>query len=222
MTQESLKASFAALHAERERDWPPEQLRKNLDARAALRRSYHPSQHVQPGEIVEDFTLFDPEGVEIRRDDLLKNGPAVLIFYRFGGCPACNIALPYYDRHLSPVLAAAGIPLVAVSPQSPADPTLKARHNLSLIVASDPDNRLGRRLGITFEPDDKPEIKPGDSWIGSIAGTNSWALPQPTVLIIDRDARVRFVEVSPDWLDRPEADAILAALPELAISAVAA
>lgn len=222
MIHESLKASFAALHAQRERDWPPAQLRKNVDTRAALRRAYNPSQHIQPGEIVEDFTLFDSDGREIRRDDLLKDGPAVLIFYRYGGCPACNIALPYYDRHLSPVLAAGGIPLVAVSPQKPADPTLKTRHDLALIVTSDPDNQLGDRLGITFEPDDKPEIKPGDSWIGSIAGTDSWALPQPTVLIIDRDARVRFVAVSPDWLDRPEADAILAALPELTPAAAAA
>ena len=42
----------------------------------------------------------------------------------------------------------------------------------------------------------------------------SWALPQPTVLILESDASVRFVGVSPDWLDRPEADVILAALPE--------
>lgn len=214
MTTDRLAARFADLQAQRARDWPPEQLAANAAIRAQLVERYNPRQHVQLGEEVEDFTLIGIAGEEIRRDTLLANGPAVLMFYRYGGCPACNIALPYYDRHLSAALTAAGIPLVAVSPQVPADAALLSRHGLSLTIASDPDHRLGEWLGITFEPDEKPEIKPGESWIGAVAGTNSWALPQPTVLILDSDASVRFVAVSPDWLDRPEADVILAALPE--------
>lgn len=220
MTQ-TLKAAFAALHAERERTWPAEQLRKNVETRAELVRRYDPARHAAPGDTVAPFTLYDPAGTPIHRADLLRDGPAVLIFFRYGGCPACNIALPYYDRLLSPTLAAAGIPLVAVSPQTPADATLKTRHDLSLIVAADPQNALGDALGITFEPDHKPEIKPGDSWIGSIAGTDSWGLPQPTVLILNQDATIHFIQVSPDWLDRPEADTILAALADLRVSAAA-
>lgn len=215
MSQNNLKTQFAALHAQRERDWPEAQLRNNIDTRAGLVSRYDPKLHVQPGDAVGDFTLVDAEGNPIHRDALIANGPAVLVFFRFGGCPACNIALPYYDRHLSQGLASAGIPLVAVSPQYPADATLKTRHGLALTVASDPDNKLGDQLGITFEPDDKPAIKPGDSWIGSIAGTNSWRLPQPTVLIVEPDATVRYIAVSPDWLDRPEPEVILAELPEL-------
>lgn len=222
MTQDSLAARFSALHAQRERDWSPEQLANNIAARARLVGAYDPRRHVQTGEIVEDFTLVGEAGKPIHRDDLIARGPAVLIFYRYGGCPACNIALPWYDRHLFAPLAAAGIPLVAVSPQTVVDPALRARHDLSLLLASDPDNKLGNRLGITFEPEEKPEIKPGDSWIGSIAGTNSWALPQPTLLILDRKARVRLVAVSPDWLDRPEPDVVLAALPELGVRSIAA
>lgn len=212
---ETLAARFAALQAQRERDWPPTQLASNAETRATLVRRYDPRSHAQPGEIIDDFTVIAADGGTISRDQLIANGPAVLIFFRFGGCPACNIALPYYDRHLSAPLAAAGIPLVAVSPQAPADPTLRERHALSLIVASDPGNVVGDQLGITFEPDDKPAIKPGERWIGLTAGTNSWALPQPTVLILDPDASVRFIAVSPDWLDRPEAGEILAVLPEV-------
>ncbi|MGK2908922.1 MAG: peroxiredoxin-like family protein [Sphingobium sp.] len=219
---ESLKEKFAALHAERERTWPAEQLAKNVGTRETLVRKYDPRGHVQVGEIVDPFTLTDSEGATLTRDDLLRDGPAVLIFYRYGGCPACNIALPHYNRYLAPALAEAGIPLVAVSPQSPADATLKDRHGISFTIASDKDNALGNRLGITFEPEDKPEVKPGDSWIGSIAGTNSWALPQPTVLILNADASVRFVEVSPDWMKRTEVDRILSQLPEVRAAAVAA
>lgn len=221
MADESLKAQFAALHAQRERDWAPEQLKKNVETRAALVRKYDSSAHAQPGDLVADFTLTDSAGRRLTRDDLIHNGPALLIFFRFGGCPACNIALPHYDRLLSPIFKAAGVPIVAISPQVPVDATLKSRHGLDLLVASDPGNALGDRLGITFEPDDKPVVKPGESWIGSITGTNSWALPQPTVIILDRDATIRFIDVSPDWLERTEVDVILAALPELRTAAAA-
>ncbi|MDF0489389.1 peroxiredoxin-like family protein [Sphingomonas sp. H39-1-10] len=218
---ETLKAAYAALQAERERDWAPEQLRANAATRAALVRDYNPRHHAQVGELVDDFTLTAEDGTAIRRDDLIAHGPAVLIFYRFGGCPACNVALPRYDRSLSPVLARAGIPLVAVSPQAPVDPALRARHGLSLTLASDPNNALGDWLGITFTPQDTPAIAPGQSWIGSITGTGTWVLPQPTVLVLDRAAQVRFIAVSPDWMDRPEPEAILAALPEAGIAAAA-
>jgi len=218
---DTLKTAYAALQAERDRDWAPEQLRANAATRAALVGKYDPRNHAQVGELVDDFTLIAEDGTAIRRDDLIAHGPAVLIFYRFGGCPACNIALPRYDRALFPALSRAGIPLIAVSPQAPVDPDLRARHGLKLGLAADPGNTLGDWLGITFEPDDKPAVTPGQSWIGSITGTGTWILPQPTVLILDRDAHVRFIAVSPDWMDRPEPEAILAQLPEATIAAAA-
>ena len=218
---DTLMAAYAALQAERERDWAPEQLRANAATRATLVGKYDPRDHAQAGEPINDFTLLGEDGTPIRRDDLIAHGPAVLIFYRFGGCPACNIALPRYDRALSPALSRAGIPLVAVSPQAPVDPELRARHGLKLRLASDPGNALGDWLGITFKPDEKPAIAPGQSWIGSITGTGTWVLPQPTVLIIDRDAHIRFIAVSPDWMDRPEPEAILSQIPEATIAAAA-
>ena len=47
---------------------------------------------------------------------------------------------------------------------------------------------------------------------GEVIGTGTWELPQPTVLLIDTDGRVAFVEVSPDWLDRTEAGTLIDAV----------
>jgi peroxiredoxin len=216
MANESLQTQFDALHAERERTWPAAQLKKNVDQRQHLVDVYDAHNHIQPGDKAPAFTLLNVDGGTLTRDDLIKDGPAVLIFFRFAGCPACNIALPYYERHLWPELKAAGIKLVAISPQVPDRLIdIKTRHNLGFSVASDPDNRLGNALGITFAPEDQPTVKPGDSWIGELTGTNSWVLPQPTVLFIDRDATVRFVDVSPDWLNRTDPATILAQVPHL-------
>lgn len=214
MSNESLTDQFVALHAERERTWPAAQLQKNIDTRAGLVADYDPAKHIAAGATLPDFELKDVTGGVITRDTLPPQG-AAFVFFRFAGCPACNIALPYYQRTLWPALQAQGVALIAVSPQVPERLIeIKTRHDLGFTVAADLDNHFGNALGITFEPTDKPETPPA-GWIGEVAGTNSWALPQPTVLIVDGQGVVQFVDVSPDWLKRTESDTILAALPAL-------
>lgn len=79
-------------------------------------------------------------------------------------------------------------------------------------MASDRHNQLGRRFGITFDQALVPEGQPSAGWIGELTGTGTAEFPQPAVIIIDQDRVVRFVDVSPDWLIRTEAPAILEAL----------
>lgn len=221
---DSLNDAFAALHAERVRTMDPAKLRRNIDQRAALVASFDPEDVVQVGDRVDPFELFDVEGGTITLDTLVSQGTAVLVFFRYAGCPACNLALPYYQRTLWPALAARGVPLVAISPQVPERlREIRERHGLGFTVASDPDYALARQFGITFVPDAAtlPEIEPGEPWLGELTGTNSWELPQPTVVIIDRDHIVRFVDVSPDWLARTESHLILEALGEARLAAAA-
>lgn len=214
MAQPTLHQLYAELQAERERTWAPQQLERNAGQRRSLVARFDPAAYPQPGDVVAPFTLIDQDGNTLTRDELIAHGPAVLVFFRFAGCPACNLALPHYNRTLWPALKAAGIPLIAVSAQNPVDRGIINRHGLSFPVAADPDYALGRALGITFLPDDQPAVKPGDNWIGATLGTNSYEIDQPAVLILNSDATVRRLIVSPDWLDRPESEAILEHLPE--------
>lgn len=211
---ESLNSLLAGLHAERVRTWDPAKLQVNIDQRRELVERFDPAKAVQAGDGIAPFTLEDSTGGVIRSDALLADGPAVLIFFRFAGCPACNIALPYYQRALWPALSAVGIPLVAVSPQIPERVgEIGARHGLTFRIASDPGNALGRQLGITFDANAATRAGgEGPGWIGAVVGTNSWELPQPTVIVIGRDHVVRFVAISPDWLVRAEAGPILESL----------
>ncbi len=217
-SSESLTEHFRALHAERERTWDADKLQRNVDQRRALVAAFDPDKVVQVGDQLEPFTLELSTGGTLTLDALVAEGPAVLIFFRFAGCPACNLALPYYDRQLRPALAAAGVRLVAVSPHLPEKglDAIRDRHDLGYAVASDRDDALGRRFGITFEPADAPAVPENDDgWIGALTGTQNWELPQPTVVLIDTDRVVRFVDVSPDWLVRTEAAPILRAVADL-------
>jgi len=220
MSFKSLKDRLADLHAERERTWDPAQLKINIDQRRTLVETADPSRWVKVGERLESFTLLDVEGGELSLEALIQRGPAVLVFFRFAGCPACNIALPYYEEALAPGLRDLGATLVAVSPQVPERlGEIRTRHGLSFKVASDPDNALGRRFGILYTADEASQAAQcaKGAFIGETTGTGTWELPQPAIVVIDHERVVRFVDVSPDWLVRTEADPVLKAVRDITL-----
>ena len=159
--------------------------------------------------------LLRADGARLSLDALVAAGPAVLVFFRFATCPACNIALPYYRETLWPALRAAGIPLVAISPQpQPALGEIVRRHGLPFEVVTDPGLALSRALGITYVFDDASRAAAearGDR-AEALNGIAEWELPKPTVIVVDPARVARFVDVSPDWMERTESAGILAAL----------
>jgi peroxiredoxin len=220
----SLNQLLADLHAERVRTWDPAQLKSNIDQRALLVATADRAGFVQVGDSVAGFNLEEVDGELLTLDRLVAEGPAVLVFFRYAGCPACNIALPYYERALAPALKTLGARLVAVSPQVPERLVeIKRRHGLGFEVATDRDNALGRRFGILFESDaaSQAAAKARGAFIGDTTGTGTGELPMPAVVVVDQDRTVRFAEVSPDWLVRTEAGPVIAAV-EAALAPVPA
>lgn len=215
MSTRSLAEQFAELQKERERTWSGEQLEKNARQRRLLVERFDAASRPGAGDHLPPFELLDHAGNRRTSSQILADGPAVVVFFRFGGCPACNIALPYYNETLWPALSAAGIPLLAVSAQVPVDPGPTERHGLNFPTYSDPDYALGRQLGLTFFPEDRPAVQPGQPWIGATLGTDSYEITEPAIVIIERNHTIRFIEASPDWLVRTETAALLAHLPEV-------
>ncbi|WP_034411550.1 peroxiredoxin-like family protein [Derxia gummosa] len=215
---ESLHQIFRELHAHRERTMDPAALAININQRATLVREADPARWVKAGDVLDDFTLHEVDGEPLTADALLRHGPVVLIFFRFEGCPACNLALPYYQRNLLGPARALGATLVAVSPQLPERlGAIKRRHELGFLVASDPGNALATRLGITYEFDEpsKQASLARGAPIGEVTGTGTWELPMPTVVVIGPGRRVAFADVHPDWLLRTEAAPVIEALERL-------
>jgi thiol-disulfide isomerase/thioredoxin len=64
-----------------------------------------PSGVAQPGTPLPDGELLDVTGQPATLAQALSGNPAVLVFYRGGWCPYCNIALRTYQAQLVPALA---------------------------------------------------------------------------------------------------------------------
>ncbi|MEU7144736.1 peroxiredoxin-like family protein [Nocardia sp. NPDC046473] len=177
-----------------------------------------PAETIRPGDKLESFTLDDATGTPVDLDQILATGPAVLVFYRGGWCPYCNLTLRTYQRELLPRLGEFGARLVAISPQSP-DQSLSTaeKAELDFTVLSDPGSRLAHRLGIAFQQTD--EVLAAQRTLGlhldRVNAEASVHLPRPTVLIVDQNHIVRFVDVHPDYTTRTEVADIVTALDNL-------
>jgi peroxiredoxin len=177
-----------------------------------------PSDVVQVGDTLEPFTLIDATGSLISLDEILQSGPAVIVFYRGGWCPYCNVALRTYQRELVPELPQFGARLVAISPQAPDQSlTTVEKAELDFTVLSDPGSRLARSIGIAFQQaDDVLEVQRQLGLnLAEVNAEGSTQLPRPTVLIVDQRRVVRFVDVQPDYTARTEVVDILSALADL-------
>jgi len=206
---------LADLHAYRVQTMAKEDLQVNIDQRQLLEDTADRGGFVQAGDVVEPFALPEVHGGTVELDGLLANGPAVLLFFRFEGCPACNIALRHYQTELYPALAGLGVPLIAISPQVPEKLiAIKNRFGFPFPVASDTGYALSRRFGITFtsSPAAQAHAKAAGSDLGAVLGTGRWELPMPAIVVVGQDRVVRLADVHPDWLVRTEADTVLGAV----------
>ncbi|HTX13556.1 MAG TPA: peroxiredoxin-like family protein [Solirubrobacteraceae bacterium] len=185
---------------------------------AALLAGGIPAGAVSVGEKLAPFALADATGESRTLDELAAEGPLVIVFYRGGWCPYCNVTLRSYERDLVSHLAAHSARLVAISPETPdASLTTQEKAELSYTVLSDPGAELASSLGITFEPSEAGIAAQRTLGVDirTTRADRGTMLPMPTVLIVDRDHVVRFVDIHPDYTGRTEVDEILAALDTL-------
>ena len=109
-------------------------------------------------------------------------------------------------------LEALGASLVALSPQKPEHGlSIVEKHSLGFDILSDPRNDYAEALGLRFAlPAELREIYAGFGInLPLFGGDDSWTLPMPGRIVIDKQGIVRSVEVDPDYTVRPEPEATL-------------
>jgi peroxiredoxin len=181
-------------------------------ATAALVADGAAGRALQPGAPAPDFILPDSQGAPVRLNQLLATGPVVLVFYRGGWCPYCNIHLRGYQRMLGE-FRAAGAHVVAVSPQLP-NPSLETRmgNDLEFPVLSDVGLHVARAFGIVFTL--PPRLLDLYAAFGHpLEGVNGDAgateLPIPATFVIGRDSRILHTHADEDYTSRSEPEEVL-------------
>jgi peroxiredoxin len=171
------------------------------------------------GEAAPAFTVRTVDGDSYHFDPDHLQKPAVLISFRGGWCPYCNLHLSEL-RHVIPEINELGFDVLFLSGDRPDQlySSLQAEtqddiEGAGYVILSDADTEAARALGTAFRVDsgltDYLEKK-GRDYSGSSIGQHN-ALAVPAVYVIDKSGEIVFDFVNADYKVRLPADDLLAA-----------
>lgn len=160
------------------------------------------------GERLPYATVYTPNGDKTSLRAVLKDKPTVLIFFRGGWCPYCNAQLVDLRKSL-PSIVELGYQLVAISPDSfekTGENLSKNKLNFTLLSDLNREAMIG--AGIAYQaPENYKTILTKNS-----NGNNPDLLPVPSVFVVDKQGKILFEYVNPDYKTRISNELLLAVL----------
>lgn len=163
------------------------------------------------GEKIPNLTLKSSDNTDVQISDLLKKKKTVLVFYRGGWCPYCNMHLQALAEAEKQVLDL-GYQIIAVSPDSAENLKMTAeKDKVKYTLLSDSKGELIKAMGIAFEA---PENYKSVINVNS-KGMNTSFLPVPSVFVVNPQNDILFEYVSPDFKHRITTELLVSVLKNL-------
>lgn len=144
--------------------------------------------------------------------------PTVLVFYRGGWCPYCNLQLSEL-RLIQKPLQALGFRVIAISPDQWSNLAATiSKDKLEYTLLSDNKADALRAFGIGYHLDDATYAKYQGFGVDleKRSGEHDHALPVPSVFIVDGDGVLQFSYSHPDYRIRVPGAVVLAAAKAIA------
>jgi peroxiredoxin len=166
------------------------------------------------GMAVPDVILTDVTGKEVKLYSLLEQKPTVLIFYRGGWCPCCNLQMEQL-RSIEDDVLKEGYQIVAISADRPENIEKSIeKHDLHYTLLSDSTMNAAKAFGIAFRLDTESvkKVKKYGVDFEAASGLNHHLLPVPAVFIVQKDGSIIFEYVNPNFKVRLNAQVLLAIL----------
>ncbi|MCO6473856.1 MAG: peroxiredoxin-like family protein [Melioribacteraceae bacterium] len=169
------------------------------------------------GDKVPSVNLRDIDGEEINLRDITRDKKSILIFYRGGWCPYCNLHLSEL-QNIENEIVELGYKLIAVSIDKPGK--LKEslqEHKLNYELYSDSKAEASRAFGIAFKVGDSQVemLKSHNMDLEKSSGEQHHILPVPSVFIVDEEGKIKFEYVNPNYKERISGRLLLSAAKEI-------
>ncbi len=195
----------------------PEDVQKDFNKGVEeVRESGVLDKAINVGDQAPEFNLINAVGKYISLYDQLENGPVVLVWYRGGWCPYCNLQLQHIQSKLAEIHQAGG-QVIAISPELP-DKTLttKERHLLEFQLLSDTGNKVADLYKLAYTvPDYVVDHYDLSSKLNEHNGDNENRLPLAVTYVIGRNGVVEYAFLDADYKNRATPEEIIAVLEDL-------
>lgn len=159
----------------------------------------------QVGEAAIDAQLTGWDGKTVKLSDLWQDGPIVLMWYRGGWCPYCNIQLRAMQQSMDR-LENAGAKLVVLTPELPEKAKETAEANdLDIVALHDQGNAVARKYGLVFQlpeaivPAYRDKLK-----LPEYNGNDAMELPLSATYVIDTSGKISYAFLDADYKKRAE------------------
>jgi len=137
--------------------------------------------------------------------------PTVLIFYRGGWCPYCNLHLAELQGIEKDILKL-GYQIVAISPDSPENLSGSVdKHKLNYQLLSDAEMKVTQAFGIAYSVPEASKERLNNA----SGGSNPGLLPVPSVFVLNQQGEILFEYINPDYKKRLKGSLLLSVLKEL-------
>ena len=171
-----------------------------------LGRAETAGRALKVGDIMPNFVLPNSEGRLVFSDDLLRQGPLVVNFFRGNWCPYCRRTLEALETAL-PTIEGAGGHLVALTPDTGEHfAETKRQRGLSYEILSDVDGAIGLQFGVLFRaPERYRELLLGLGIdLEERHGNAGWFIPIPATFVVEQSGVIRYAFVNVDFTRRAE------------------
>jgi peroxiredoxin len=175
---------------------------------------------IKVGERIPDSFVQTLEGEKVNLYDYVSGKQTVLIFYRGGWCPYCNLQLASLNN-IEKDLLNLGYQLVAVSIDRPEKLNESIdKHALTYTLLSDSKAEASTAFGLAFRVDDKYNemLKSHNMSLEDASGETHHILPVPAVFVLDKDGVIQFEYVNPDYKVRLNGELLLKAAEQFTIN----
>jgi len=161
------------------------------------------------GETLPNANFQNAEGKSIQLKAVLEEKPTVLVFYRGGWCPYCNLQLSGLVEIEEDILAL-GYQIVAISPDDFKNlQTTIEKDSIKYKLLSDPNGKFIQEIGIAFKT---PTMLKGYITTKGQKGETSAVMPVPTVMFVDKKGVIQFEYINPNYKERISGEMLLAVL----------
>lgn len=168
------------------------------------------------GDQAPDFMLPSSAGPYVQLKERLAQGPVVIVWYRGGWCPYCNLQLASWERHVKDLQDAGG-QLIAISPELPDSAMSTAeRHKADFTVLSDTGAVVARSYGLVYAlPEEVAKIYAQALNLEAYNGNKRMEMPLSATYVIDKDGVIRYSFLEADYRKRAEPSEVIEAVKKL-------